>query len=45
MLDYSIVNIEVLDISIEITKFDKYKEISKVDRSTNSILAMTYDGP
>jgi len=45
MLDCSIVNTEVLDISIEITEFDEYKEISKVGRSTNSILAMTYDEP
>ena len=45
MLDCSIVDAEVSDVSIEITGFDKYKEMLKVDRSTNSVLAITYDEP
>ena len=45
MLDCSMVDTEVSDVSIEITGFDKYKEMLKVDRSINSVLAITYDEP
>jgi len=42
MLDYLEVNIEVLDVSIETIGSSKCKELSEVNKVTNSILAITY---
>ena len=39
MLDYSEVNIEILDIGMKIAEFDNCKKVLKDDGDTNEVLA------
>jgi len=43
MIDHSKIDIEVLDIDIKTMGFDKCREVSRVNRIVNSILAIMYD--
>jgi len=43
MIDHSKIDIEVLDIGIETMRLGKCKEISRVNRIANSMLAIMYD--
>lgn len=45
MLDCSEVGIEVLDIGMKSVRFSEYREVLRVDRVANSVLATTHDKP
>ena len=45
MLDCSEVGIEVLDIGMKSVRFSEYREVLRVDRVANSVLATTHNKP
>ena len=45
MLDCSEVGIEVSDIGMKSVRFSEYREVLRVDRVANSVLATTHDKP
>lgn len=45
MLDCLEVSIEVSDIGMETVRFSEYREVLRVDRVANNVLATTHDKP
>jgi len=43
MIDHSKIGMKVLDIGIETMGFGKYREVSRVNKIANSMLAIMYD--
>ena len=44
MLDHLKLDMEISDVGMEISESDDYKEMSRSDKDTNSILVMIWEG-